>query len=402
VARRNSRTNARSWRAQFRLIGGLLIFCMLVIFRGIIISPLVSVDTVEIEERSFEITAKGYSIYREQPLFAPLSGEIQFVVDDGQLVPKNSVVAVFESSISETYNRRLQQLKRQLDSWKSNNERALILSRQALAEYEDDIMKAIISAKSGDGIEKLHTTTESFHDEFNKFKMRWSELIKLQEDIQTLEKLKDDATEKIVAPSPGVIRTEMDGLGTLLDWDNELSEDSIKSLIDSTKTESIEVFDGKHVQAGYPVARILDHLELEGLLIVDDSWSEEFEEGEMLSLKIPDNDVGVKAQISQPVFGLEGKKVMRVSISDPKPFFYANRRWEGSVEICMCGVSEIPKSALSYKDGISGVTLWNEGNTKWKHVEVIEESGNKALIKGIDSGCEIITNPAILRWFWLN
>lgn len=200
----------------------------------------------------------------------------------------------------------------------------------------------------------------------------------------------------IKAPFSGQVSYQTDGLEKVLQPANleNISYQELKGLVKLASPVSA----GGQVKSGTAIIRLVNNLEPLGIYVVMDEWPHSWQEGERVLLKVPGQDTEVQARItrmqdagSQKVVIME---VPRWDISWLKP-----RQVEVNAILNYYRGVIVPVEALSTgPGGEPGVYLFDTRGIKWQPVTNLGQVGDKAAVRGLKAGSEVVTKPKLARW----
>ena len=378
----------------------LLVFLIVaVLARGWLVRPLVMVMAPDPVDHEVKFSAAGFSVYRETILFAPLSGEITPLVSDGELVSRNTpVVRLDNPDAAAAYRQRLEQVQDQVNAWVSEHADVLRTASAEAADAREAFAASVLEVKVEGSLDTLREDMLRFEDAHRAAVSLLAEWSARSERLEELRTLADGAQDRILSPRAGVVRLRVDGLEKVLGWDEPL---------DPPLTEALLDWDGQahevslSVTAGSPVVRVLDHMELDAILLVEREGASLLHSGGTLRLSVDGIEQLVEGSVKDigpPLGDIIG---VRVDLDHRLPFFFERRAWEGTVTVDQVAAHAVPASALICREGECGVYGWVQQRPVWMPVEVLDRPGKVAVVTGLSRGDSVVSNPGLIEWFRL-
>jgi putative membrane fusion protein len=193
----------------------------------------------------------------------------------------------------------------------------------------------------------------------------------------------------------GVVCYHPDGLEELATADilDKLPPSRIREL----KSEPIDVRRQETVDAGEPVARIIDNLEptLIYAEIPFGLFAEPLTEGGNIRFVIgKDGDSYEKAKIVA-LKGSGDKAEMVLALPTYRQDLIDRRQVEMKVLVRRFAGVVVPVAALVPKEGKNGVYTVHKGVVRWREVQVESRLKEQATVEGITPGTRIVLNPGL-------
>lgn len=378
----------------------LLVFLIVaVLARGWLVRPLVMVMAPDPVDHEVKFSAAGFSVYRETILFAPLSGEITPLVSDGELVSRNTpVVRLDNPDAAAAYRQRLEQVQDQVNAWVAEHADVLRTASAEAADAREAFSASVLDVKVEGSLDTLREDMLRFEDAHRAAVSLLAEWSARSERLEELRTLADGAQDRILSPRAGVVRLRVDGLEKVLGWDEPL---------DPPLTEALLDWDGQahevslSVTAGSPVVRVLDHMELDAILLVEREGASLLHSGSTLRLNVDGIEQLVEGSVKDIGSPLGDIIAVRVDLDHRLPFFFERRAWEGTVTVDQVPAHAVPASALICREGECGVYGWVQQRPVWMPVEVLDRPGKVAVVTGLSRGDSVVSNPGLIEWFRL-
>ncbi len=409
--RRTPRTSLlyRASRIFVLLVGlGLVLFLL----RLPLCRLLVDAEVPQEKDYHFEVTADGFSLYRETVLVAPLSGRIEPQVQHGELVPRGTKIAhLVDAEASEAYEERFEKVANQLLAWREDyleklQQRTTVASSSADATLDALLQLKYSSASAGDRSDAWGEFVESA-SHFTASRRQAQELLRGWQyhcqNLLNLCELLTGAEGEMVAVEPGIVLLGSDGLESVLDWEMDLDRRGVARLDSMSARDNAAAFaDGEwNVTAGEPVARIAQPDQLHAVLLMPCREGSPLNRGDKVNIYIEEIDEEVEAEILTIGSCHDDSLAVRVSVGQALPEFYTRRSWRAVVRRTVGRGHVISKSQLVERDGSFGVYLWVDDRPKWAPVEVWVSDGDLAVVSGIPRGVAVVVNPGVIISFFL-
>lgn len=378
----------------------LLVFLVVaVLARGWLARPFVVLTAPDPVDHEVKFAVAGFSVYRETVLFAPLSGEITPLVSDGELVSRNTPVARLDSPDAATaYRERLSVVQEQVDAWAGEHEDMLMNAAGEASEARDAVISSLLDLKIEGRIGTLREDMLRFDNAHRTAVSLLAEWDAHRERIEDLRVLADRAQDRILSPRAGVVRLRVDGLEKVLGWDQPLDPQLTEALLEwdgTTRDVSLTV------TAGSPVVRVLDHMHLHAVLLVEHEGASLLHPGRAVRLIVDGVEQLVECNVQDIGSARGGIVPVRVELEHRLPLFFERRAWEGSLTVAEISAHVIPSSALVSRQGGCGVYRWLHQRPVWTPVQVLDRSRQTVVVAGLSPDDSVVTNPGLVEWFRL-
>ncbi len=394
--RRRSRVIPR-WLVFLVIVAGVFIWG-----RGAILSPLVAGVPVEPVTYEVRMDFTAFSLYREHVLFAPLSGKISPLAADGEWVDRNAAVVRLENpDAGAAYRERLDHLLLEAEAWRRAHEKDLAAASARAAAGGESAFDAVLDLKQGHPADPLGQAALTFFSarrEVLSLLAQWSERL---EPIESLKVLAERMEDSIRSPRAGIVRTSMDGLEGILDWDAPLTLELTEELLRRAE-EGVSVWHpGRQITAGTPAVRILDPRAVDALLMVAPEDASSLSVQGSVRVEAEGAEQAVTAQVTEIGPPGAGRVLVRASLEQTPAFFFNNRLWRASLTAAELFGLRIPPSALSVRGEDVGVFTRRDGRLRWVPVDVLMDDEEGTVIAGIPEGVQVVSNPWLIRVFRL-
>jgi putative membrane fusion protein len=199
----------------------------------------------------------------------------------------------------------------------------------------------------------------------------------------------------VLAPCTGLVCFHIDGNEGLLTRENWEQLDLAKLSI----TDEVSVVQsGNWVEMGRPLARIVDNLsntslglEVSNQQLTTIPGLESLVVGQSLWIQLPDGEPELAKVLSlqkdserlRMILGLSGFKENLIHFRKLKVNLII-QRWSGMV---------LPHDALVFREEVPGVYILYKGWTRWKSIEILGETDAEIVVKGLEEGAIVVTNP---------
>ncbi len=398
-SRRRDSGSESVWQFPVRLSCALVLVFVVLWCRGVLLRPLVVTSPPEPTTFPVETGAEGFSVYDEVVLLSPLSGEITPLVAEGEVVSRGTPVVRLEDPRREAYEERLQEVREAARTWKDKHESDLHALSRRVHKSAGDVTRAAVATRDGEdpaGVVQALQDLRLARDSLQDLRDEW---LAWQDQVEELAELRDSAAEEIRAPRPGVIRTEFDGLETVLTPDVQLSEDLARAL------EAFEAAPGvgpgmlkrEEVLAGSPLVRIQDHLRLEAVLLLSDEVPILPEQGARVTVHPEGSGRSVPARILDVLHRTEERDMLLVSVFYEMPYFYERRLWEANLEMTEIDAHRVPQDALVSRGAAAGAFVSDGNEITWHEVDVICRAQDSVIVTGLPDGVDVVQNPRLLQ-----
>ena len=208
-----------------------------------------------------------------------------------------------------------------------------------------------------------------------------------------------DRREPLLALSTGLVCFHIDGNEGLM------TRDSWEQLDLAQLPQKIlgqTVPSGNWVEAGRPLAKILDNLsnpmlglEFSKKTVTDTPGLEAVEAGQTLRIKLLDKDpqtvkvvsVQQDAEKIKMAVQLDGFREDLIHLRRTPATLIVNQ-WKGFI---------VPREALVIREDVPGLYLLRKGWTRWNSVELVGETKTQIVVKGLEEGDVVVTNPGLIK-----
>lgn len=195
------------------------------------------------------------------------------------------------------------------------------------------------------------------------------------------------------AITPGVVSYRLDGLETALlpglisqiDWDLYRG----KGPADRSPLQN-----GAHVAAGTPLFKIVDNYQVYVALFAEGDAARDIARARKVSLEFPKLGENAQGLVVNDLSSRGGPLIVSLESSVSELFRVRELAVRATVRTGR-GVM-IPRTALVRRDGRELVYLSARQGARAKDVEVLAEEGDKVIVRGINDGAIVISNPWIL------
>ncbi len=380
----------------------LVLVLVLSSLRGFIFTRFAEIEILEKESVEFTKEKKGLVIRNESVRYAPYSGRVYRLIDEGTRVSRSQPVLSFDDEIE----------MEQIDDGNSINQANDIKGDlEAKIEAIDMRINELRQDKYNSGrlkqeIRKAHALKEAqlAQDELNSGQDLKDEGSK--EDLQGAG-FEDEYTSSnlnttggfINSPKPGIITYYKDGFENILHPERvkNISVAKLQSFIEEEYEDLRSLEDGEVIFAGqslfrvvdnysWMIAIVLDTTELERILENKSSLNfspesrEEWYRGEIKDYNI-DGDIGVLfLEINRDLDGFWKDRTMDISV--------VTKRKEGY---------NIPPSAIVEKEDKEGVYLIKRGVVHFSPIEILFKKEGRIYVDGIETGDKLITNSRFIE-----
>ena len=213
-----------------------------------------------------------------------------------------------------------------------------------------------------------------------------------------MDSQKGETLFNITAPVTGIVSYQTDGLESVYTPRN--LQVLPVSKLRSTEIKPIKLTEGMQVEAGKPVAKIVNNLEpvnILGVIPKEKVSSDMLKTGKRVKVRFA-KDQAAPVYLSVADSSFQGKEnLYRLvlnnysdSFINPRIVFFelVIKRFEGFI---------VPADALVEKENKLGVYIIYKEAIKWKNVQVIGQINNKVAIGGLEPGVSVVQNPKYAR-----
>ncbi|OWZ84142.1 HlyD family efflux transporter periplasmic adaptor subunit [Natranaerobius trueperi] len=357
----------------------LLILFLLILFlvlflswaRSFIFARFVDIEVLEKDKQEYWLEDLTAVIRRDEEIvYAPVSGKTNRLVQEGKRVQKGQPIISYDQvSITEKDFQTTDDIANEIN--------------KTLARFEIELSALRNQDSSGAHISETI-------EELKELDSNYQELVN-----PDIELGNTDESTKINAPKPGIISFFIDGLEEKLDKESITPEK-----INQYKGQYEEYLQDYEVAvARAPLFKMVDNHRWEAMVIVNSSKLSYFDEGKSVPTEFHFNQgdtltgkvLDVKEHDDYGIVNLE----FRREIED----FWETRFTEVNLVKNTRTGFKIPESALTEKDGQTGVYLIKRGIVRFKSIEIIDElkADDYVLADGLDEGSLIVTSTFFVR-----
>jgi putative membrane fusion protein len=207
-----------------------------------------------------------------------------------------------------------------------------------------------------------------------------------------------DKTEAIdlKAPFAGQVSYKSDGLEKVLRPGN-LEYINLQELTELAGLATL-VTAGGQVKTGMAIIRLVNNLEPLGLYAVVDEWPPGWQQGKVVTLELPGQQVQLKASITGRQDAGDSKVVIMEVPNWDSRWLHPRQVEVNAILNNYRGVIVPVKSLSTRPGGEKGVYLYDTKELKWQAVTCLGQVGDRVAIDGIKAGSEVVTNPHLARW----
>lgn len=390
----------KPWTFPLRLVCGLALVVLLLLFRGVLIRPFLTVASPESATISIEVEAEGFSIYDEMIMLSPLTGDLTLLVSEGEVVARGTPVIRVEHPRRQTYEDRLREVREAALAWREIHQPELLSLGAQLHANADAASHAALQAKKGNDPAAVTHALDEFGAVRDSLDVLWAEWLLWCEQIDQLQRLRDGASDEIPAPRPGVVRTEFDGLENVLSWDVALTGQLLDVLSDAEPAGGLQkhpVRAEDEVRAGSPLLRIQDHLRLDALLLLPEDAPDVPVAGSRVTLRIEDEGRAVLGRVADALVQARDRDLVRVSLAEEIPYFYEHRQWRAVVQLSERRGHRVLGSSLVRRRDSDGVFVFGEDGVQWTEVEILRLESQDVIVSGLPEDMKVVQNPRLLQ-----
>jgi putative membrane fusion protein len=208
-----------------------------------------------------------------------------------------------------------------------------------------------------------------------------------------------DQGRPLLAQSTGLVCFHIDGNEGLMTRDNWEQLD-LAQLPQKDPGQTVPL--GNWVDAGRPLAKILDNLsnpmlglEFGKKTIADTPGLEAVEVGQTLRVKLLDKEPQTVKVVS---IQQDAEKIrMAVQLDGFREDLIHLRRTPATLIVNQWKGFIVPREALVMREGVPGLYLLRKGWTRWKSVELVGETETQIVVKGLEEGDIVVTNPGLVK-----
>jgi len=367
------------------------IFLCLIIYLGFLRNSYGDIYIAKEETVKEIFSSEAVVVKNEKVINSPAEGKLELLVKAGERVRVNSPLfkVVTDADKKESLERDISELQEKLDSLKGKKS---VLSFQLLDKSIADVKNKLKEAKAKgqtDKVASLENDLLRLEKERLKAEEENLNAIKMLEKSLELQKRKLEEVEPVIlSPMAGIVSFNIDGYEGLLKPDkvDGLSYDEIKDI--TTRAENPAISDS--IKVNQAVLKIVDNF---SLYIVTQSNREDLQEGRRYTLRFPELNLEVKADLKK----ISEEEQTAVFSVKEVPFELLDRR-KVDVEIVVRTYSGIgvPVSAIVPSKGKEGVFLFYEGKLSFKPVRVVAKDDEKAIVDGLKVGDRVLIKRGFL------
>ncbi len=203
----------------------------------------------------------------------------------------------------------------------------------------------------------------------------------------------------LLAQSTGLVCFHIDGNEGLMTRDS-WEQLNLAQLPQKNPGQTVPM--GEWVEAGRPLARILDNLanpmlglEFSKKAVADTPGLEAVEAGQILWIKLLDKDpqavnvvsIQKDAEKIRMAVQLDGFREDLIHLRRTPATLIVNQ-WKGFI---------VPREALVVREDVPGLYLLRKGWTRWSSVELVGETKTQIVVKGLEEGDVVVTNPGLIK-----
>ncbi len=291
--------NSKNWRSVVTTVISLVALCYVVyhVFSGGVGGSSYNTEIAVVTDYAQDVTVNGWIVRTEQPLTNSNKGYLSYVVEEGEKMAKNGVVAqVYAAENSITVSKELELVRAQIANLQSLNSEVLTGTRPAtinkkISTQMSTMMNAIVNGDLKTMTEEREKLLLYIHQkqivtgELSDFSERIAELRKQEKALLTQYRA---PVGTLKTPESGYFSTVADGYESVLTVD-KLQQYTVADLRDIHPEVLKENVVGKVVQSNtwYAVCIFpMDHARL-------------LKAGETITLTLPNTDIRTKVKVDK-------------------------------------------------------------------------------------------------------
>lgn len=336
---------------------------------------------------------------------APAPGSVRFLVKDKESVRMGQVIAeVGAPSTAEAFNQSIAFAKTQLHEYEeSTQEEFTSLLGRVQPAYEKavniffSIQKAYAAGevpKARADEEQLFEVEEVLNQDRSRLSAIEDERARLSANLSNIAAAQKVSSVQVLAPASGTFTAEVSSIDSKFTQDALSARDASQLLAlsrEARESRLLTVKEGQSVGAGDAIGRVVSGQKVTFYLPVKTEDRPDVKAGREISVTFSSSGQSETAIITD--------------VQDGKPPGYSVIVGEMSVVsvdkvVRAAAISlllrsrsgiVIPRSAILEKDGMSGVLAVQKTYARFVPVEVLMTKGDKAAVRGISGGDEVVT-----------
>ncbi len=407
-AQKKDRTYAPGSKAGRRLFLGVMLLVLVWVVWGWAKGALTQyrLQTVLAQPGRLEAKLSGTAVVarEEKVVYAPISGRVHFLVEEGVRVPVGTVVAEISNRDQTGLGERLAKTRDELETLlqdyveeKKVLEGRMVSLRRELSGANLALKQAV---ESGDPVEirRSRELARRLDGQVDDARERYQELAAqeaaLARKLQGLAAASDKLYAQVATEEAGIVTYLFDG------WEDRLRVDGLAA----TEVERVprnpdprpNVEEGEVVEAGEPLFKVINPNEVLLALPVQAGSFLGVDTGHEVTLRLKEGEE-LGAQIWKIQRGWTGSRDLVLLRTARFADLFRVRR-SVKVEMVVTGYegTVLPQGALVTRKGKTGVYIVRKNWAVFLPVEVVGSFGNHVAVKGLNPGTEVITTPGLV------
>lgn len=409
--KRRPRTRTTRYRSYARRASVFVILLSVVLLftwtyiRSALLGAFISVSRGE--DGTLEDKVSGDAVFAggSTVVTAPAPGAVRFLVKDKESVRMGQVIAeVGGPATAQAFDQSLAFAESQLAEYEKStqNEFASLMSRiQPAYEKAVDLFFHIRTAYAAGEVpearseeHQLAQALETISEDRSRLASIEDQRAKLAANISSIAAAQKASTVQVLAPASGTFVADFSAVDSKFTQSSLAAKDASQLLAlsrEARDARSVTVKEGQNVGTGDPIGRVVSGQKVTFYLPVKTEDRPDVKPGREISVSFSTSTVSEAAVISEVQ---DGKPPGYSVIVGELPMVAVDRVVRtGTISLVVRARSGVvvPKSAVMEKDGKTGVLAVQKTYARFVPVEVLMTKGDKAAVRGISAGDEVVT-----------
>ncbi len=375
--------------------------------RGAILPFLVRTQVVDSGsiERSFE--AEAVVVRKESVYVAGISGKLRLLAQESERVRTGAaVVEISNPQSKRAAENRLSEIDLKIDKFETENRGKYDELRSRIASCDASvasITRSLQNAYSFQDREAIAGAEAELAAALSKRAAAVAEVETLDGQKRDLEAERDGvkallsrASTVVESQSPGIVSYTFDGCEKEFAA-SRLNDVSARAVF-MAQPRAVTAVDGGEVKAGDPIFRVVQADQWHMAVAFPSNRATELT-GSSVRIRLAETgDRLYNVRVTRLDTGPPGGHAVMVVEADTLPADLLSVRKTRAMVITKSTQGVVaPKSALTNRDGKTGVFVIYKTMAQFKPVQVKAQDGDRIVVDGIFPGTEVVTNPWLVK-----
>ena len=354
------------------------------------------------------LSVTGAIVRDERVVITPVSGIVNYLVDDmSKVAPNTPVVQITDSEVLKTVKPNVDKFKEEINSFIRQCELDKIAANNTLNDVRTQISskksqrRAFLNNNDAKGVNRMdqdiETLTAKEKDLLNEIKSLEEEIASssemLKDAVRTVESSVGTGLASIKTFSSSIVSRSLDGLESVLRPGNpELLEVDYEKL----QANPYEVKDNDSVAAGQAVFKEIQNFKTQVLVRAKFDRYDPPVKGAKIGMRFPKFATEVVQCVVEDVRCVDEEEniwAIFVTLDRFATSLTSVRFTDVDVVLSTTEGMIIPKSCVTEKDGQTGVYALKKNDFVFTTVEVLNGNDEEVAVKGVKEGDKLLLKP---------